>query len=182
MKKTKLKIKLPAIRSREDADAALGDIALTSIRQIQLTAHMDAKIAQVRKLYETQLTELAATLEAKTEALREWAEANPALFEKRKSIELTHGVLGFRTGTPKLALLSRKWNWSLVLAAVKHVLPGFIRNTPEVDKEALIAQREHAQVRDALPLCGIKVVQDETFYVEPELTAVETRQISEVVS
>ena len=88
-------------------------------------------------------------------------------------------MVGFRTGTPKLALLNRQWTWEKVLAAVRQLLPNFIRETPTVDKEALIAQRDDQNLQYALPLCGMKIVQDESFYVEPKIEEVETREKTE---
>ncbi len=84
------------------------------------------------------------------------------------------GTLGFRTGTPALKLLSRAWNWQKVLEACQFILPAFIRNKPEIDKEQIIAQRD--ELREFLPKVGLKVDQGESFFVEPKLTEVETRQ------
>jgi phage host-nuclease inhibitor protein Gam len=81
-------------------------------------------------------------------------------------------VIGFRTGTPKLALAKRGGNWNAALECVKAFLPAFIRNKPEIDKEALIAQRDDEPVKWALPQCGLKVTQGESFYIEPHLEQV----------
>ncbi len=133
---------------------------------------------RINEGYEFALAECAQALQVKTEALRAWAEANPDQFAKgRKSIEFLSGTLGFRTGTPKLALVSRAWTWVKALAAVQLLLPSFIRSVPEIDKEAIIAQRE--ELAEFLPKCGLKVAQDESFFVEPKLTEVETRQVSQ---
>lgn len=175
-KSTRLKISLPQIVSRDDAEAIVGEIALATINQIRTTARMDAEIAAVRKRYEGNLSVIAADLKAKTETLHAWAEANPQEFGKKKSVEFTQGTIGFRTGTPRLALLNRKWNWESVLAGLQQLLPAFVRFKPEVDKEALLAQRDEEIIRTMLPRFGMKVVQDEGFFVEPKLTEVETRQ------
>ena len=80
-------------------------------------------------------------------------------------------LYGFRTGTPRLVLLNRKWNWALVLEKVQALLPNFIRNKPEIDKEALISQR--AELAEFLPMVGVKVTQAEAFFVEPKLENLE---------
>jgi phage host-nuclease inhibitor protein Gam len=177
MSKNRIKIKLPQISTRIEAEAAVGEIALTVLNQKKLTGQMDAEIAGIRKSYEGNLSAIESDLEIKTEALRIWAEAHPEEFPKgRKSIEFVQGLIGFRTGTPKLALLNRRWNWDKVLESVRTYLPAFVRDHPEVDKEALLNQRDEPIIEQTLPLCGMKVVQDEGFYVEPRLTEVETRQ------
>ena len=90
---------------------------------------------------------------------------------------MTHGTIGFRTGTPKLKTL-KGFNWASALELVKRVLPGYVRTTDEIAKDKLLADRELEAVvigssdesvpmSEALAGCGITVVQDETFYVEP---------------
>ena len=92
---------------------------------------------------------------------------------------MTHGVIGFRTGTPKLKLL-KGFTWASALQLVKKFLPGYVRQTEEVAKDKLLADRELSEVsfgdavktlkpmKEAMDDCGIQVVQDETFFVEPK--------------
>lgn len=184
MKKTRIKVHLPTIATREDAEACVGAVALLTLAQIETTAKMDAEIAAARQRYESQLGEMAATLNLETDKLRAWAEANPDQFPKgRKSIQFVQGTIGFRTGTPKLALLNRSWSWKKVLEAIKQQgmdKLGFIRSTPEVDKEYILASHSKAKqpelhVEGVLKPVGLKIAQDESFYIEPNLTEVETR-------
>ena len=59
---------------------------------------------------------------------------------------------------------------------MKEFLPGYIRQTEEIAKDKLLADRaaELTVNEVATPMsgqmakCGITVVQDETFYVEPK--------------
>jgi phage host-nuclease inhibitor protein Gam len=114
-------------------------------------------------------------IKEKSEALRAWAEANPDQFPRdRKSIQFVTGVLGFRTGTPKLALLG-KTTWDMALRAVMGLLPNFVRNEPAIDKEAILAQRD--ELADFLPKVGLKVTQEEAFFIEPALTDTDARQV-----
>ena len=120
------------------------------------------------------LTLYDEAINEKTDLLCAWAEANPGQFPKdKKSIALLAGTLGFRTGTPKLALLSRRFNWEIVLANVQRLIPKFIRNKPEIDKEAILAERDNETLLTAITGCGLKITQDESFYVEPNLTETE---------
>lgn len=174
-KKTRIKIALPTIASRDDAEAVMNELAQTANNQRKLVAARDAAVLAINQRFESDLAACDESLRTQTDALRVWAKTNPDQFPKgRKTIEFVSGKLGFRTGTPKLALLSRAWTWDKVCRAVEQFLPNFIRNAPEVDKEAIIAQR--AEVEFILPKCGVKVVQGESFFVEPKLTEVETRQ------
>jgi hypothetical protein len=86
-------------------------------------------------------------------------------------------VIGFRTGTPKLKTL-KGFTWASALQLVKEFLPGYVRKTEEVAKDKLLADRDmEVKVKDGegevklsheMARCGIQVVQDETFYVEPK--------------
>jgi len=173
--RSKLKLNTAHIATRADAEAAITAYAQLAINLKQTTAAMDAEVARIRDQYQARLDTLNRDLKDHTEALCEWAQTNPGEFAKgRKSIEFANGTLGFRTGTPKLALASRAWNWEKVLSAVQSILPSFVRGKLEVDKEAILGQRDG--LAEILPRVGLKITQDETFFVDPKLTDPETRQ------
>lgn len=82
-------------------------------------------------------------------------------------METTHGILGFRTGTPKLK--TRKgFTWAAVLELLKEFNPAYIRTTDEVAKDKLLADRDNEQMPDLMQKVGVMVDQDETFFVEPK--------------
>lgn len=181
---TRIAVKLPALLTRDDAESAMNDLALSVNNQRKLTASRDGKCLLINQAYESQLGELDQAIKASTDAIRAWAEANPDAFPKdRKSLSLLSGTIGFRTGNPKLTLLSRAFNWDTVLA---HVLQSigidYIRTKREVDKEALLSRHSQATDKAAadaeLKRVGLKVTQDESFYIEPKLTEIESRQVS----
>ena len=80
---------------------------------------------------------------------------------------MVHGIIGFRTGTPKLKTL-KGFTWASALQLVREFLPGYIRTTEEITKDKLLADRDAENMFDNMARCGITVVQDETFYVEPK--------------
>ena len=102
------------------------------------------------------------------EDLKEWAEAHRLdTFQERKSLDLVHATIGFRTGMPRLAL-RRGIKWALVLEMLKVRLGGrFVRIKSEIDKDALLAERDTLG-KEKLASLGVEVVQDESFYVEPK--------------
>ena len=172
MTKQRIKINLPLISTRSEAEAAMNDLSLAANNKRKLAAKMDAERLAIENKYAGDLAVCDAFVKEKSEALRAWAESNPTEFGKKKSIEFLAGTLGFRTGTPKLALLSRAWNWDKVLATLKANLKfkPFIRTKEEVDKDAIIGTI--TSIKDGWDGAeiGVKVVQDESFYVEPKLT------------
>ena len=168
-KNTRIKIQLPQIGSRTEAEAIMNELALTEANKRKLCARLDIAKAKLEEEAAPAIGECDAAIKAKSDALRAWAEANPQEFAKgKKSIAFVSGVLGFRTGTPKLVPASRAFNWETITGLVCKYLPNFIRNKPEVDKEAILGQRD--ELAPVLPRCGLKVTQGETFFIETNET------------
>ena len=180
---SRIKVTLTTIPNRDGAEQVMNDLALMENNRRNLITQRDEEVLGIKTKYEPGLAAYAESIKSHTETLRAWAEANPDAFPKdRKSVKMTSGTLGFRTGMPKLALLSRAFNWDRVLALVEQFWPGLIRLKKEVDKEGLIAMHSQAQDRataDAeLRRCGVKVTQEESFFVEPDLTQFQQRQVT----
>jgi phage host-nuclease inhibitor protein Gam len=168
----KIKKAINPIPSRDEMETLVADIRHLQIGVLRLTADREAYIKAIDDRIGPKLADRQSLIDEKTVLVQSWAESNPDEFAKRKSIELTHGTIGFRTGTPKLVLLSRAWNWAKALVAVQKHLPNFIRSAPEIDKEAIIAQRD--ELAEFLPTCGVKVAQGETFFLEPKIDDITT--------
>jgi phage host-nuclease inhibitor protein Gam len=162
----------PVITTREDADNRLRDLAIATSTRAGLVAEMDQEIIEIKGIYAAEISRQDDLIQAASADLEAWALAHPSDFIKPKSIEMLHGTIGFRTGTPKLKLL-RGWTWEKVTQAVGVLLPNFIRNKPEVDREAILGQRD--ELAEFLPSVGLKVDQDEAFFLIPKLTDPETK-------
>ena len=185
MKNNRIKVTLELITSRDEAETVMNELAQSKNSERRLTAQRDEEALLVNAKYEGRLAECAEAIKAQTEVLRAWAEANPDQFPKdRKSLKLTSGTLGFRTGMPRLALLSRAFNWERVLGLIEQFWPGFIRLKKEADKEGLLAMHSQATDKAAadaeLKRCGLRVDQAESFFIEPDLTLLEARLVKEV--
>lgn len=171
------RIKLPTtLINRARAEEILGEIATLKLEERTQKNDLDRELTAAREAYEAPLTALSKAIEEKTVLLESWAAANPEEFPKaRKSIEMIHGVVGYRTGTPKLKTLP-KWTWDRVLEKLKELLPDFVRVKEEVNKEALIAAFGEGRLlpADGRGL-GVMVVQDEAFFVEPRLAELPAR-------
>ena len=129
---------------------------------------MDIEMTRIREKYQDELAKLTETKDNAFDIMQTYAMENrDELFSKRKSMETTHGILGFRTGTPKLKTL-KGFTWASVLNLLKEFLPGYVRTIEEPAKDRLLADRDLEDVKEAMPKVGITVVQDETFYVEPK--------------
>ncbi|MBP3829842.1 MAG: host-nuclease inhibitor Gam family protein [Bacteroidaceae bacterium] len=168
--------------TRDAAEEAFASYAKADARIAKIQAEIELQCAKIREKHQSELTLLTAKRELAFDRLQAYATENQStLFVKRKSLEMTHGVIGFRTGTPKLKTL-KGFTWASALELVKRFLPGYIRQTEEIAKDKLLADRydevdfPHSDGSGfvAMPLttamgeCGIQVVQDETFFVEPK--------------
>jgi phage host-nuclease inhibitor protein Gam len=150
----------------------VGEITMLKANEQRITADMNAKLTEVRERFEGSLAAIDEELKGRIALAKDWAEANPAEFGKARSIAMTHGDVGWRIGNPALRLLFG-WSWDKALAALTSLaLKQYVRIKYEVNKEALIADREKLQ--DAgLRTFGVKIVQDETFFIEPRLVITE---------
>lgn len=160
--------------SRETAEEAFAAYAKADAQSSKIAAEIELQCAKVREKYAAKLAELEGEKERAFDTLQSFATENQTeLFAKKKSLDMTHGTIGFRTGTPKLKTL-RGFTWASALTMVKKFLPDYIRKTEEIAKDKLLADRDMV-FGEGVPLmtermaeCGITVVQDETFYVEPK--------------
>lgn len=154
--------------TREQADAAFAQYVKATAQSEKITAEIELQCAKIREKYASQLATLNSDAEQAFDTLQSYATENQAeLFTKKKSLEMAHGTIGFRTGTPKLKTL-KGFTWASALQLVKEFLPNFIRKTEEIAKDKMLADRESEGMVEKLSKCGITVVQDETFFVEPK--------------
>lgn len=107
-----------------------------------------------------------------------WANENRALWQEKQSLDTPHATVGWRLGGWKCAKLMG-WTWErkantapkakIVLEKIKSLpaMADYIRTSEEVDKAAIIADRD-VFTADALAAIGVKVIQEESFFVEPK--------------
>ncbi|MEI3137003.1 MAG: host-nuclease inhibitor Gam family protein [Phocaeicola sp.] len=162
--------------SREQYEQAFADFAMADAKAQSLTAKMDQEMTKIREKYADQLAELNDTKDKAFEVMQTFAVENKdVLFAKKKSLESAHGIIGFRTGNPKLKNM-KGFTWAAVTNLCKEFLPQYIRTTEELAKDKLLADRDIPEIAEQFANIGVQVVQDESFYVEPkkESDAVQT--------
>lgn len=166
-KTTRQKKTLISNISREDAESAFAEYAKADARAAQITAQMDVQITKIREKYQEELAKLNDVKDENFERMQAYAMDNRDAFGNKKSMEFAHGVLGFRTGQPKLKTL-KGFTWPSVTNLLKEFLPSYIRIAEEPAKDRLLSDREDPEVAALFHKVGIMVDQDETFYVEPK--------------
>ena len=163
----RIRLTKTVISSRAEAETALGEIAATTAHLNELKAQLDQELTSVRKCYEERIDTLSKKIETQSGLLQQWAEASPEEFpEGRKSIELLHGRLGFRTSTPSLKTIAG-WTFKKALEVIAR---PFVRVKEDLDKEGVLAAYARGELTDTeLKRVGLRVVQDEAFFIEPKL-------------
>ena len=115
--------------TREAADVAFATFAKADASINKINADIELQCAKIREKRQADLTRLTAERDAAFETLQSFATENQTeLFAKKKSLEMAHGVIGFRTGTPKLKTL-KGFTWASALELVKTFLPSYLRQT-----------------------------------------------------
>lgn len=166
--------------TRDAAEEAFAVYAKADASINKIQAEVELQCARIREKWQDRLTALTVERGEAFEVLQSFAVENQHdLFSKRKSLEMVHGTIGFRTGTPKLKTL-KGFTWASALELAKRVLPSYVRTKEELAKDKLLADRDADEVFvpigegtsttmvEAMRGCGIEVVQDEAFFVEPK--------------
>lgn len=133
----------------------------------QITSKMDEEIIKIREAKAAELQDLTEKRDTAFKQLQMYGESHPDLFTKKKSFNMSQGLIGFRTGTPKLKT-KKGFTWAAVLKllGVDELGKSYIKTVEQPMKDKLIADRENDAVQVLLPKVGIEVVQEEAFYVE----------------
>lgn len=154
--------------SREAADEAFATYAKNDAQLQKINADIELQCAKIREKYADNLATLTEEKDKAFDTLQAFATENQAeLFSKKKSLDMAHGTIGFRTGTPKLKTL-KGFTWASALELVKEFLPDYVRQTWDIAKDKLLADRDAEEMLSRMAKCGMQVVQDEAFYVEPK--------------
>lgn len=166
--------------SKQQAEEAMKEYAEAYAEKLGLAAEMDLRLAEVRQEYAKQLEDVDNRMKESFELMNAYANENrDQEFSKKKSMELMHGTIGYRTGTPKLKTM-KGFTWASCTTLAARLLPGLYMRTkePEIAKDMILADRNEEHVtllsgdegsmKDALERCGMYVVQEDTFYVEPK--------------
>ena len=154
--------------TREQMEDAFGRYASADAEVQSINAAMDKQFVAIREKHADRLAVLEQEKTEAFEVIQVFATENrEELFSKRKSMETTHGTLGFRTGQPKLKT-KKGFTWAAVLELLKKFGKDYVRTVEEPAKDKLLANRDNEECQQLMEDCGIIVAQDETFFVEPK--------------
>ncbi len=155
------------IKDFNDVSIVLAEIAKAKTKISKAEAEMNEAINAIKKKYDNQTAtsrEIVTLLSADVEA---FCKMNKAEFEKKRSKEFAHGVIGFRNTPPKVVAHSRKFTIAIILGHLKNLMPQFVRTKEEIDKEAVLAEYTAKTVDDkTLAAVGLRVDNEELFYLD----------------
>lgn len=149
----------------EEAQEASARFAHLQTRLSVIEAQMNERINKIRDEYYEEIVQINEEKEEEFEVLQVFGQEQKDHWGKRKSFELFHSIIGFRTGTPKVTK-DKKFTWEGITELVKEKFPSFVRTKTELDKEAIIAMRDDDVFLKLRKACYVDVVQEESFYVE----------------
>lgn len=160
------KTKANVIATREELEATMGIYAEQTLEFDRLTVEMEQRLAQIRAEYEGRMAECVERADAAFADLEAYAALHKADFEERRSLELLHGSMGYRTGTPAVKQCPGvKAEHSVELLAAGR--PEWTRRVTTVDKESILAELAGNPSRnDVLRPYGLQIVQGEQFWAE----------------
>lgn len=165
---TRIKKKVFKDVTAEQAQQASETFAQKFNALSKVEAKMNEEINKIKSKYQDQVTDLTEDLEEPKEILETYATEQKDNWGKKKSLELLHTTIGFRTGMPKLKP-EKGWNWTSITEVLKEKFSEYVRTVTEPNKEKLIADREADGFEAICKKAHFTVVQDETFYVEPKV-------------
>jgi phage host-nuclease inhibitor protein Gam len=157
------------IETKDELVGTVAEIARLTVDANLLRATMDERIMQIRDDFLPRIEAAQAEIKAEAKAAKVWATANKKEFGEAKSLDLGLAVVGFRTGMPKISFL-KGWTVEKTIEAIFARFPrrGYVQTVEELDKQALIADRDKLTVCDCDNI-GVEIGQDETFFVEVKL-------------
>ena len=164
--KTRIKAAAVAVDVPQNRDAASAAIAAIGIAQRELTriaADMNDSLATVKEAHEREAEPYRRKIEALTEGLRVFAEANRAQLThnyKVKTVAFASGEIVWRMNPPSVRLVDTEENVIAACEAAGH--KEFVRYSPTLNRDAVKADPDAAA---GIP--GIRIGQSEAFVVVP---------------
>jgi phage host-nuclease inhibitor protein Gam len=166
---TRIKKKVISNVTLDDAQEASQQYAASFNKLKKIEVKMNEEINRVKDKYADDIAAIKEEMAEPYEVLQVFTTENKTTWGKKKSFELLHCIIGLRTGTPKV-IKDKKFTWPAILELLKKntVFKPFIRTTEEINKEAILAEKNEAILGQLKEECFVSIDQDESFYVTPK--------------
>lgn len=161
------KTKTTTIRTREELESVMGEYAEQVLERDRLTLEMERQILTIRSQFEERIAACVEVGDGLFEDIQAWAVLNPDAFGAKKSLDLLHGTIGFRTGTPSVRQVpgvKADHSLNLISGAGRDDL---IRVRHEINKDRILELFAAGGIDAAeLRALGLAVEQTERFYTD----------------
>jgi phage host-nuclease inhibitor protein Gam len=156
------------LKTFEDIEPALVELGKRESFIAKKEAEMNTKIQEVKDKFEQDTIAQRSEADLIRTKITDFCKSNSREFTDKKSKDFTHGVIGFRTNPPKVILLNKKYNLKTAIELLKKVFTGdYVRSKEEIDKEKILSDYASEKLNDdKLAAVGLRVDQDESFYVD----------------
>jgi phage host-nuclease inhibitor protein Gam len=159
------------ITSAAALDAVVADVVKLKLQHAQATAAMEQEIAEVQKRHQKILLELSRQIEAKEAGVYVYCSKNRGwLFPTKKSMDCLLATIGFELTPFRVDKVSGRDTFGKIGLRLEGSVWGaaYVRYPdPEVDKEKILADRAKL-TPEQLKEVGLKIEQDENFYIRPK--------------
>lgn len=156
------------VGNRAEAEAMLGELARETESRARVVGALDAAILKRREKAQPLIGELNGRIAAREAALEAWADRAKGEFGDKRSVEMRHGVIGYRKGQRALGLLSR-WTWAKVLELLQKTRKLYVREKFEVNREQILIDSKGDKPvlsKEELSEMGVKIMEGDNFYID----------------
>ncbi len=171
--------KATGLTNRIDFEVTVDRCSFIDTELRRLYADRDALVQKAQNYSAAIIAELEKEQKTKLALCEKFASAHRAELlpdeKKSKSAETPLSVFGFRTGTPALKLVA-KMTWEKVVAMLQaDRRPLWLRTKVEPAKDIMLGCA-NANIKNVQVLAkyGVRVVQTESFFIEPKVDGAET--------
>lgn len=166
------------VKSFDQLDELILRYAQIEAKLAKSEAAMNEKIQKIRESYKEVNDPLSSERSEIEKILENFCIANKHEFQKQRSRDFTHGIVGFIFNPPKVAQLNKKYTVKTSIELLKRIFNDiYIRSKEEINKEAILADYASQKIDDQkLAAVGLKIDQDETFYISPKWETIEDKK------
>jgi phage host-nuclease inhibitor protein Gam len=156
------------LKSFDDADGILLNIAMLQVNAEQKENEMNGIILDMKKQFEPGIKELKEKIEFYEEQLDQFCKSNKKEFSAARSRDLTYGKIGLRTGKPSLKLAGSKITWDAVKDKFKTLhRKSYLNTETSINKIKVLADVEKGVLTEKQLLeTGCKVVKTESSFYQ----------------
>lgn len=157
-----------SIQSFDDVNDRLKQIAEHETFLAQQEAYMNEEMNDVRSKYDENTKAARAAKLALEQEIEGYCKVNKNKFDAVRSKILTFGKVFFRTATPKVSQLNKKYSVDTSIELTKKLLPAqFLRVKTELNKEEFLRALAAKEIDDQqIAAVGLRVDQSESFGYE----------------